>query len=166
MTSDGRTPAMGFAHRGARDRAPDNSLEGFALALGLGAEGLESDVWLTADGVPVLDHDGVLRSPRGGPSRRGPGGNISGRVRPIASCWRADLPPGIPSLEDLYATCGNDFELSLDLLHPAAFGPVLAVADAAGARHRLWLCHERLGQLVAWRPKVSDARLVHSSRLR
>ena len=56
-----RRPPIGFAHRGARAHAPDNTSESFELALRLGASGLESDVWLTADGVPVLDHDGVVR---------------------------------------------------------------------------------------------------------
>ncbi|MDQ1372669.1 MAG: glycerophosphoryl diester phosphodiesterase, partial [Actinomycetota bacterium] len=51
-------PPIGFAHRGARAHAPENTLEAFQLALKLGATGLESDVWLTHDGVPVLDHDG------------------------------------------------------------------------------------------------------------
>ena len=36
-------------------------MEAFELALKLGANGLESDVWLTSDGVPVLDHDGIHR---------------------------------------------------------------------------------------------------------
>ena len=55
-----RRPPIGFAHRGARAHAPENTLEAFRLALRLGATGLESDVWLTADGVAVLDHDGAV----------------------------------------------------------------------------------------------------------
>ena len=43
-------PPYAFAHRGARAHAPENTLEAFTLALRLGATGLESDVWLTADG--------------------------------------------------------------------------------------------------------------------
>ncbi|MCB1039054.1 MAG: glycerophosphodiester phosphodiesterase, partial [Acidimicrobiales bacterium] len=53
-------PPLGFAHRGARAHARENTLEAFSLALRLGATALESDVWLTADGIPVLDHDGVV----------------------------------------------------------------------------------------------------------
>ncbi|HKY78076.1 MAG TPA: glycerophosphodiester phosphodiesterase family protein, partial [Acidimicrobiia bacterium] len=39
-------PPIGFAHRGARAQAPENTLEAFALALRLGATGLESDAWV------------------------------------------------------------------------------------------------------------------------
>src|SRR5436190_14565205 len=88
-----RTPPIAFAHRGARAHAPENTIEAFKLALRLGASGLESDVWLTADGVPVLDHDGVVR-------RRL-------RARPIAGIARADLPPHIPALAELLDACGT-----------------------------------------------------------
>ncbi|MBV8234977.1 MAG: glycerophosphodiester phosphodiesterase, partial [Acidimicrobiia bacterium] len=54
-------PPIAFAHRGASAHAPENTLEAFRLALRLGATGLESDVWLTADGTPVLDHGGRVR---------------------------------------------------------------------------------------------------------
>jgi len=52
-------PPIAFAHRGASAHEQPNTLEAFRLGLRLGATGLESDVWLTADGVPVLDHDGM-----------------------------------------------------------------------------------------------------------
>ena len=54
-------PPIAFAHRGASAHAQANTLEAFRLGLRLGATGLESDVWLTADGIPVLDHDGYVR---------------------------------------------------------------------------------------------------------
>lgn len=46
-----------WAHRGCRREAPENTLPAFALALGLGVDGVEFDVQLTADGVPVVIHD-------------------------------------------------------------------------------------------------------------
>ena len=49
-----------FAHRGARSFAAENTIAAFQTALDRGVSGIESDVWLTADGVPVLVHDGVL----------------------------------------------------------------------------------------------------------
>jgi len=46
-----------FAHRGARCMAPENTLPAFAAALEMGADGIELDVHLTADGRLVVIHD-------------------------------------------------------------------------------------------------------------
>jgi glycerophosphoryl diester phosphodiesterase len=46
-----------LAHRGARRVAPENTLEAFARAVALGADGVELDVRRTADGALVLHHD-------------------------------------------------------------------------------------------------------------
>ena len=51
-----------FAHRGARAHLQENTIAAFELALRLGAIGLESDTWITRDGVAVLDHDGIVKS--------------------------------------------------------------------------------------------------------
>jgi glycerophosphoryl diester phosphodiesterase len=48
-------PVIG--HRGAAGHAPENTLESFRLARTLGAEALELDVHLTADGRVVVMHD-------------------------------------------------------------------------------------------------------------
>lgn len=147
-------PPIGFAHRGARAHAPDNTLESFGLALKLGATGLESDVWLTADGVAVLDHDGAVRSGL--------------RRRPMATVDAKDLPPWIPTLEELYATCGTSFHLSLDVKDPAAAAPTVAATIAAGGGlvSRLWLCHPDWETVRQWRTLSDDVRLVDSTRLR
>jgi len=47
------------AHRGASDRALENSPAAFALASADGADMIEFDVRLSADGVPVVIHDAV-----------------------------------------------------------------------------------------------------------
>jgi glycerophosphoryl diester phosphodiesterase len=148
-----RIPPIAFAHRGARAHAPENTLEAFSLAVRLGATGLESDVWLTADGEAVLDHDGQV------------GGRL--RRQDLASVRRADLPAHIPTLEDLYALCGTDLPVSLDVKDVGAFDRVVAVARAAGgaALENLWLCHHRWQQLVEWRGRCQEVRLVDSTRL-
>ena len=145
-------PPVAFAHRGGQAHAPANSLDAFRLALRLGATGLESDVWLTADGVPVLDHDGLVKA--------------GWRRRPMASVARDAVPAEVPSLAELYETCGCDFELSLDVKDPEAAGAAVAVAEAAGAAGRLWLCHPAWEQAAAWRALSPAARLVDSTRLR
>ncbi|PBB05045.1 MULTISPECIES: glycerophosphodiester phosphodiesterase [Salimicrobium] len=46
-----------FAHRGASRYAPENTMPAFRLALHMQAEGVETDVQLTRDQIPVLIHD-------------------------------------------------------------------------------------------------------------
>jgi glycerophosphoryl diester phosphodiesterase len=48
------------AHRGASGSAPENTLVAFELAVRQGADAIELDVRLTADGVPVVLHDATL----------------------------------------------------------------------------------------------------------
>jgi glycerophosphoryl diester phosphodiesterase len=47
-------------HRGARGLKPENTFPAFETALDVGVTTIETDVHLTADGVPVLYHDAVL----------------------------------------------------------------------------------------------------------
>lgn len=141
---------IGFAHRGGMAHAPENTLEAFANALALGADGLESDVWITADGVPVLHHDEAVLA--------------DGGRRPIASLARAALPASVPALADLYAIGGAGVELSLDVKDPAAAPAAVAAARAAGAEARLWLCHWSWRTVAGWRHLSPAVRLVDSTR--
>jgi glycerophosphoryl diester phosphodiesterase len=50
-----------IAHRGASVIAPENTLAAFALAMESGTDGIELDVRLSRDGVPVVIHDATLR---------------------------------------------------------------------------------------------------------
>jgi glycerophosphoryl diester phosphodiesterase len=49
-----------IAHRGASFDAPENTLAAFRLAVEAGAEGVEFDVQLSRDGVPMVIHDPTL----------------------------------------------------------------------------------------------------------
>jgi len=51
---------LNIGHRGAAADAPENTLAAFELALRQGADGVEFDVHLSADGVPVVIHDARL----------------------------------------------------------------------------------------------------------
>jgi glycerophosphoryl diester phosphodiesterase len=152
MNAVSRRPPITFAHRGAGGaEAPENSLAAFRRALALGATGLESDARLSADGEVVLVHDRVIR--RG--LRRAP-------VRSMTA--EALAGHGVPRLADLYAECGTDYELSLDLKDPDVAGPLAAVARAAGAAGRLWLCSNDVDVLVKTLADAPDVRMVHSLR--
>jgi glycerophosphoryl diester phosphodiesterase len=143
---------IAFGHRGARAHAPENTLAGFELALKLGATGLESDVWITADGVPVLDHDGVFK-------------RTLGRSRPIGEMRRTALPDHVPSLTELIDRCGTDYQLSLDLKDAASGQVVIDVVKECAPEmvERMWLCGPQWEGLLPLRGQ--GARLVESTRL-
>lgn len=48
------------AHRGASAYAPENTLAAFRLAAEMNADGVELDVHLTKDGVPVVNHNSYV----------------------------------------------------------------------------------------------------------
>lgn len=54
----GRVSLVG--HRGQPLKFPENSLQGFAHVLQAGAGYIETDVHITADGIPILSHDANL----------------------------------------------------------------------------------------------------------
>ncbi len=146
---------IAFAHRGARSERPENTLAAFHRARELGANGLESDAWLAADGEVVLVHDASFR--------RG-----LRKVR-VAEHTAAELAEfDVPRLADLYEQCGTDFDLSVDAKQPEVIGPMADVARAAGdgAAARLWICSPDLDVLRSQREALADVRLVHSPGFR
>jgi glycerophosphoryl diester phosphodiesterase len=146
-----RDTPIAFAHRGARAHAPENTLEAFRLALKLGANGLESDVWSTADGVAVLDHDGQVRRLL--------------RNVPIAELMRRDLPAHLPTVDDFFTDVGDNFHFSLDVKSPAAVVPLARAVGSAGFPvDRLWLCSPLESVLDDCRTSIPGAHLVHSTR--
>ncbi|KEZ50950.1 glycerophosphodiester phosphodiesterase [Metabacillus indicus] len=46
-----------FGHRGAAGTHPENTMPSFQAAIDLGADGIELDVHLSKDGIPVVIHD-------------------------------------------------------------------------------------------------------------
>jgi glycerophosphoryl diester phosphodiesterase len=74
-------PAQAFdlqGHRGARGLAPENTLEGFALALSIGVTTLELDLAMTKDDVLVVSHDRRLNPDH----TRGPDGKFLDKEGP------------------------------------------------------------------------------------
>ena len=141
-----------FAHRGARAHLQENTIEAFELAIRLGATGLESDTWITRDGIAVLDHDGIVK----------------GRLRnkPISNFDRDQLPDWIPSLTDLYLRCGSQLHLSLDIKDVNSMDAVVRTMGVHGRAEKTWLCHPDLSFLEQWIGRVGGANLVHSTRLK
>lgn len=125
----------------------------FRLALKLGATGLESDVWMTRDGVPVLDHDGVVGSRL--------------RRRLVAEVDNGDLPSDIPRLVELFDLAEmHSVALSLDIKDATAFPAIAALlAGREALAARTYLCCEEFDILQELAPQYRDLLLVDSSRL-
>ena len=139
-----------FAHRGARVAEPENTIPAFRHALEAGVTGLETDVWLAADGEVVCAHDATVRK-----GRR--------RLR-ISHATAVDLAElDVPRMADVYEQLGTAFECSVDVKSPDAAGALVDVARRFGAVERLWVCSDDLEVL---RPLRADAaaKLVHSDR--
>jgi len=77
-----------FAHRGCTEGPVENTLEAFAEAGRRGADGVELDVRLTADGALAVHHDAEI-----------PGAG------PVSALRVADLPAHVPLLGDVLAAC-------------------------------------------------------------
>jgi glycerophosphoryl diester phosphodiesterase len=138
------TLPLGFAHRGgALRRREQNTLVAFERAVRLGA-GIESDVRLTRDGEAVL-----LHAPLG-----------LHRGRPISRLRRAELPASVPTLDELYARCGNGFPLALDMTDPSAAQTVVETARRHGATANLWMTYWRTATVVRWRAQWPEVKLV------
>ena len=60
LVEESRSCFINYAHRGASEYAPENTMLSFHLGIFMGANGIETDVQLTRDGVPVLFHDTTL----------------------------------------------------------------------------------------------------------
>lgn len=132
MTAAGEV-RYAFAHRGG-GHGPENTLQTFIDALARGADGLESDAWLTVDGAVVLDHDGVA-------DRR--------TRQPISQVRRDQLPAHMPTLDELYRTCGTDFALAIDVQSAVIAAAVAKVAVSFGVADRLWLVASQAAHLEA-----------------
>lgn len=60
IADERKTEFINFAHRGASEYAPENTFLAFNLGIYMGANGIETDVQLTKDGVAVLFHDDTI----------------------------------------------------------------------------------------------------------
>jgi len=61
MTLNGDRPLV-ISHRGASGYLPEESIQSYQLAMTMGADYIEGDVYLTADNVAVMLHDGTLNA--------------------------------------------------------------------------------------------------------
>lgn len=107
---------LNIAHRGASAVAPENTLAAFEKAAEVGADGIELDVRLCADGVPVVIHDATVDGTTDG----------SGRVAKMTLTQLKQLDAGgwfdpafagetIPTLAETLAGVGKRLLLNIEL---------------------------------------------------
>ncbi|WP_187426726.1 glycerophosphodiester phosphodiesterase [Geothermobacter ehrlichii] len=117
-----------WAHRGASAVAPENTLAAFQAALAAGADGIELDVQVTRDGVPVVLHDERLDRTT---DRRGRvrGLTLSQVRQADAGGWFHASFRGerVPTLQEVFEWAGDTVELNLEIKDAAAAGAVLAL---------------------------------------
>jgi glycerophosphoryl diester phosphodiesterase len=111
-----RVPLI-IGHRGASAVAPENTMAAFREAIEVGADGIEFDVRLTRDGVPVVIHDSTLRRT----------GGLNQRIADLTSHELSKVDVGswfapgfanetVPSLRELFTLFqSNDATLYLEM---------------------------------------------------
>lgn len=122
-------PVVVLSHRGRIGRrvpgaSPDNTIAAFRTAAARGVIGFETDVRLSADGVPVLFHDAELAD-----------GTRLDSVASAELSERATL--AVPTLAEALAVFPEHI-WDVELKTEAAVGPTAAVIAASAARARVW----------------------------
>ena len=118
-----------FAHRGGCALGPENTIVAFDRGLAAGADGLELDVHLSADGVVVVHHDETLDRTTSG------SGPIALKTAAELSRLDAGEGAGVPALREVLRRY-PDVPLIIEMkVNTAAMGEALAheirLADAS-----------------------------------
>jgi glycerophosphoryl diester phosphodiesterase len=125
-----------IAHRGYSAAAPENTLAAFEAALRAGADMLELDVRLDADGVPVVVHDATLDRTTDTP---GPVEELtSAAVRSAdAGAWFAPAFAGqqIPTLREVVEVVARFPRAGLLVEFKGAWAPAAVSGAVATLRH-------------------------------
>lgn len=107
---------INYAHRGASSYAPENTMSAFHLGLEMGANGIETDVQRTSDGVLVLFHDDTLARVTGQP------GSVKDYTYQQLQDFRVTVhgqSDRIPTLEEfLQAFSHMDLTFAIELKQP------------------------------------------------
>ena len=104
---------INYAHRGASEYAPENTLLSFYLGVYMGANGIETDVQLTKDNIAVLFHDDTLKRVTG------EDGSVSDyTLAELKNFWvyNKDIKDKIITLEEFLVRFGvMDLTLAIEL---------------------------------------------------
>jgi glycerophosphoryl diester phosphodiesterase len=134
-----------IAHRGASGECPENTLLSFQRGLDQGADALELDVRVSADGIPVVIHDRDVDRTTDG----------SGPVRTFSAAALAALDAGegqqIPTLETVLSHF-PDTPIIIEIKEVTASGLVADVIKSQGASQRVLVGSFEQAALRAFEP--------------
>ena len=132
-----------FAHRGASVHAPENTLEAFQLAFQQGADGIELDVKLSADGEVVVIHDATVERTTDGHGRVASLPLASLRTLDAGSLFSVDFRQAkIPTLEEVFVSVGGKGMINVELTnystpHDALVEKVCALVQRHGLQKQV-----------------------------
>ena len=117
-----------IGHRGASAVAPENTIAAFQEAIAVGANGIEFDVRLTNDGVPVVIHDSTLRR-TGGVNQRVADLSWQELSKIDVGSWfnprfAGERLPSLAQLFDLFRTDNRSLYLEMKCDSPAEYKPL------------------------------------------
>lgn len=140
-----------IAHRGASADAPENTLSAFAEAWRQGADGVELDLRLCADGALAVIHDENLARTCGLPDRVGD--LRAGELATVdaSTRWPGRPREGVPLLEDVLDSTPAGKRLVLEVKVGPEAAPALRDALADRAELTVDLIAFRLDALVELR---------------
>jgi glycerophosphoryl diester phosphodiesterase len=107
---------LNVGHRGAKAVAPENTLAAFRRAVEMGADGVELDVMLSKDGIPVVHHDYKLGRTENGKGRIGRT-TVAQLKRLDAGGWKDPQFAGerIPTLAEVFHTLDRQVVVNVEL---------------------------------------------------
>ncbi|MBP7759831.1 MAG: hypothetical protein KA178_11290 [Alphaproteobacteria bacterium] len=151
---------------------PENSLPAFAKALDSGADGIEADVWLTKDRVPVIIHDQQVSLHVVGRAES-PGSILDLRDMTLEELKQQDIGGGntVPTLAELlelrHRYAGQDVIVNLDVKDPSAVVPIMDVLRQEGTDfHGLVVSSYQWDILRSFRKQSDDLSLVPAIKSR
>ncbi len=115
MLSDLPRPVV-FAHRGSSAHAPENTLAAFTLAMEQGADAIELDTMLSADGQVVVIHDEKLDRIAGIHKEVGQLTLIELKALDAGKYFKASFEgERIPTLKEVFEICGKKIFINIEL---------------------------------------------------
>ena len=148
---------VNYAHRGASSYAPENTMSSFQMGLEMGANGIETDVQRTKDGVLVLFHDDTLMRVTGQPGSVKDYTYEELQAFSVSAHGQSDR---IPTLEEFLQAFGHlDLTFAIELKQPFTEADTIAMLEKYNMREKTVITSFRLECLMRARVAAPHYRM-------